>query len=146
MKTFVLAASAFLTADAESFCSEKGIVWKKSGGRAKKIATNSQTNAVWIVSTKPHLGGFSVSKLDIPNRKITKDKKAPNGAKHWMGNSLAVDTMGQPAFVDSDKLVHWRRRGKWMQPLPNRGCAYTIAFGGDGSFYMRDCYFNLIHK
>jgi len=102
---------------------------------------------VWIISKKTFSsGGYVISQLDIPNRKITNDTRAPRGARGWMGNSIAVDELGQPAFVDGEKLIHWRRRGRWMQPLPDRGCGFTLAFGGDGSFFMRDCYFSLIHQ
>jgi len=63
-----------------------------------------------------------------------------------MGNSLAVDSNGEPAYVDKDKKLHYRKKGQWTHPLPDPACAYTIAFGGASSFYVRDCFFNYIHK
>ena len=63
-----------------------------------------------------------------------------------MGNSLAVDMYGMPAFVAKDKKLHYKKKGNWMKPLPDPACAFTISFGGEGSFYVRDCFFSYIHK
>jgi len=43
--------------------------------------------------------------------------------------------------------LHYRNQeGQWTRPLPDPACAFTISFGGQGSFYVRDCYFSYIHE
>lgn len=50
---------------------------------------------------------------------------------------IAVDLQGNPAFIDSDNEIHWRKDGVWKHLL--NGCAIRIAFGGNGSVYKIGC-------
>jgi len=51
-------------------------------------------------------------------------------------NSLAVDKDGNPAFISPNSEINWKQNGFWRRLF---GCARSIAFGGDGSFYKIDC-------
>jgi len=106
------------------------------------------TDAVWVVTRvkKNDKGEYKLAKLDIRNNRMQIEEKAHSGAKVWMGSPLAVDKRGHPAYVNSEKAVHWRRNGKWEHPMPEPGCAFTVAFGGNGSFYARDCKYSYVHN
>ena len=45
--------------------------------------------------------------------------------------------MGNPAFIDARAKIHWRKHGTWT--TFDNSCAYSVAFGGDGSFYQINC-------
>jgi len=111
-----------------------------SDQRAFHVAANAASPSVWIVSQEDHAsGGYRLAELSETGWNL--DESQEKGAVSW---ELAVDKDGYPAFLDAEDKVHWKKNGKWTEL---DGCAYRIAFGGDGSFYKRDCtYPNYIFK
>ena len=69
------------------------------------------------------------------------DSTQPEGAKE-VNNGIAVDTDGNPAFVDLKNRINWKKNGKWVQL---KGCTQRINFGGDGILYKTDCD-HYVHK
>lgn len=61
------------------------------------------------------------------------DSTQPSGVR-W---DLAIDQQGNPAYVDKNERILWKRAGKWTRM---KGCAVRIAFGPEGSFYKRGCF------
>jgi hypothetical protein len=131
----------------KAFCTEKGIPWTRANGRAKKIAANSRSNKVWVIeTTRQKNGGNNIARFDLNSNRLYREYRIQQGAKPWMGSALAVDTYGNPAYVSTDKRLHWKRQGRWITEMNDPKCAFSLAFGGDGSFYARDCKFSYIHK
>ena len=144
MKKALLAAFVYAKKD---FCTEKGVSWTRFNGKAQNIAANSKNSDVWVISNFKHKdGGFNLARLDFRRNRMSIEKEAEHGAKPWMGSPLAVDYRGNPAYVDAEKHLHWKRRGKWGKYMSDPKCAFTLAFGGDGSFFARDCKFSYAHK
>jgi hypothetical protein len=145
MNKLIIASILSAVAQSKPFCTENGINWTKFNGRAKKIATNPKTDTIWIVTTFKHRNsGFNLARIDTKSDRTFWDFSAEQGAKPWIGSSLAVDPYGNPAFVDEKRQLHWKRGDKWSRPM--KSCVYTAAFGGDGILYARDCRFNYIHQ
>ena len=48
--------------------------------------------------------------------------------------------------MDKEKKLYYKEKGSWKRPLPDPACAFSMAFGGDGSFFVRDCFFSYLHK
>jgi DNA-binding beta-propeller fold protein YncE len=134
MKSLILLSSTVL-----SCVDQSPIVWKEisQGTTGKNIAANSQSDAVWIISSWYHSGGSgnAIAYLDTDANLWREDKSQPSGA-HSNPNTIAVNEAGQPAFIDRDKTIHWKKDDKW---LTLDGCANMIAFGGEGSFFKADC-------
>ena len=41
------------------------------------------------------------------------DPTQPKGATAYYYNGIAVDPSGNPAFVDTEKRIHYKKDGKW---------------------------------
>ena len=51
-------------------------------------------------------------------------------------SGLAVDFRGNPAFIDVNGRINWKKNGAW---IVIDDCARDIAFGGKGYLYMISC-------
>lgn len=57
---------------------------------------------------------------------------------------LAVDDKGNPAYIDVDKVIHWKRNGMTWTTLS--GKADKIAFGPQGELFKTSWPNYVVHK
>ena len=75
----------------------------------------------------------NIARIDLDTNTFKLERRQ---GKNWQGSPLAVDTRGRPIYIDARKAIHWKKNNRWY---PIKGCAFSVAFGGDGSVYKRDC-------
>jgi len=106
-------------------------------GEARVIAANQAHQSVWIISTEELGEGNVLANYDLKKKEWIKDPFQPRGAVfQQQGNYLAVDWHGNPAFIDRQKVLHWRKTGHWIK---FEGCASCVAFDTKGALFKCDC-------
>jgi len=144
-------AGLLATTTQGQFCNLKGEVdWKQyTRSKAKKVAANANTKSVYIMKNSQHKGGFGIAKIDVLNNAIKDELTIKKGGKNWEGTPIAVSSRGSPSYIDANKKLHMK--------LPKKGwtiygendmklCAYSLAYGADGSIISRDCWLSKIWK
>jgi hypothetical protein len=94
------------------------ILWKNVSYnyKAYQIAANTKTSIVWSISkARQHAqGGAMIAFLDEKNKRWVEDPTQPTGAKQKSDlNLLAVDVKGNPAYIDNQNIIQWKKQGKW---------------------------------
>ena len=106
-----------------------------NGALGRRIDANSKHENVWILTGGEASGSSAIAKFNAEKKTWEKDITQPRDAKNQY-NSIGVDPQGNPAFVDTNSRIWWKKAGKWVKI---DGCASRVAFGGDGSLFKTDC-------
>ena len=107
--------------------------WQDMGQEAREIvpAWNSLFD-VWVISTKKLVDGWFKLSRKSSESTWAWDESQQRGAV----SRLAVDFQGNPAFLDYNGRINWKKNGNWDVI---EGCATDIAFGGKGHLYKISC-------
>lgn len=78
----------------------ENVEWEELGQQGeefKRVAGNSESNAVWAIPDKRHLNGdgYAISYYDNLNDEWKIDKTQPKGSTY----EISVDSHGMPAFI-----------------------------------------------
>jgi hypothetical protein len=114
---FLLYLLVFVLTDARVYFGKNGrveVTWQdiSAGEKAYTVASNSFNDAVWILTKREFGdGGYQLAYFDREAGNWKKDENQPTGAVKLKQNHLAVDQTGNPAYIDKNGKIQYRKAG-----------------------------------